>query len=108
MDLSAFTTTPVLMAVISAGSILILFWGLSSALSQRNATIETRLDRYTVRHIPVDAQRTSPRNARFSSLVGEKRGSAIATELARADLRLTPGEYVVLNVVSVVVGALLL
>lgn len=106
MDLSAFLTTPVLMAVIFAGSVLLLFWGLDQVLSSRNAAIETRLDRYAMRQEADPAMGgsavTPPR--RFDRLVGEGRGSAISTELARADLRLTAGEYIALNIGAVALG----
>lgn len=96
------------MALAFAGAVIILFFGLDQVVSQRNTTIETRLDRYTARKVndPNSAQR-SRTGGRFDGLVNEKRGSAIATELARADLRLTPGEYVAINVVTIFVGALL-
>ncbi|TAH51893.1 MAG: secretion system protein F [Chloroflexota bacterium] len=108
MDLSGFLTTPVLMAVVFAGAILILFFGLDQVVSNRNTTIETRLDRYTARQISDPNQRQTQKSGeRFGRLVNEKRGSAIATELARADLRLTPGEYVAINIGAVLLGAFL-
>lgn len=108
MDLSLFMTTPVLMAIIFAGSVLILFWGLDRVLSNRHSAIETRLDRYTVRQTP-DGQRAPVKTGRrLNNLVGQERGSIIATELARADLRLNPGEYVAINIATVFGGALLM
>ncbi len=105
MDFSSLLTTPTLMAIVFAGSVLILFVGLDHTLSNRNATIETRLDRYTARQTGGDKTVTS--GGRFDRLVNEKRGNAIATELARADLRLNPGEYVAINIASVLVGAVI-
>jgi tight adherence protein B len=109
MDLSAFLTLPVMMAIAFAGSILILFIGLQIVLSGRNEVIETRLERYATR--PAVGARQGPsqraRGDRFEGLLNEERSSSIATELARADLRLTPGEYVAINLVSILLGAFL-
>lgn len=108
MDFSVLTTTPVLMAFVFAGSLLILFFGFDQVISGRNATIETRLDRYASRQV-ADSLVTQPtaRRPQLEKLVGEKRGSAIATELARADLKLNPSEYIALNFGAVLLGALL-
>lgn len=104
MDISGLLTPPVLMALVFAGAILILFFGLDQVVSSRNNTIESRLDRYTARQSDV-GPRTASGRGRFDGLVNEKRGGAIATELARADLRLNPGEYVAVNLAAVLAGA---
>ncbi len=112
MDLSAFssafTSTPVLMGFVFAASILILFFGLDQVITNRQSAIETRLDRYTARETGELGAAQSKRGGRFDMLVNEKRGGAIATELARADLKITPGEYVAVNVATVVLGAVIL
>ncbi len=107
MDVSNLFTVPVMMAIAFAFSVLILFIGLDRALSGRNQIIETRLDRYAGRAAPSAGTGQKAQGGRFDGLVGEKRGSSIATELARADLRLTPGEYVALNLASIALGAML-
>lgn len=107
MNLSSLGSTPILMAAIFAGSVLIVFFGLDRALSSRHATIETRLDRYAARQVITGGigGRVRTTGGRFDGLVNEQRGSVIATELARADLRLTPGEYIAINIATVLVGA---
>lgn len=108
MDISGLLTPPVLMALVFAGAIIILFFGLDQVVSGRNNTIETRLDRYTARQTTDSSvARKSGSGGRFDGLVNEKRGGAIATELARADLRLNPGEYVAINLATIGAGALL-
>src|SRR5262245_41742078 len=103
-----FLTPPVLMALVFAGAILILFFGLDQVISSRNNTIESRLDRYTARQgLEAGGGARVRAVGRFYALVNEKRGSAIATELARADIRLNPGEYVAINLATITVGALL-
>src|SRR5581483_7692925 len=105
---SAFTSTPILMGFVFAASVLILFFGLDQAITNRQSAIETRLDRYTARETGELSSGQRKRGGRFDYLVSEKRGSAIATELARADLKITPGEYVALNIVTVVFCAVVL
>jgi len=108
MDFSGLTNLPVMMAFIFAGSILILFFGLARVLAGRNEIIETRLDRYAARPTaPGEQPAQKGRGERFEGLVNEERSNSIATELARADLRLTPGEYVALNLATVMLGAVI-
>lgn len=109
MDFSGLLTLPVLMAVVFAGSIIILFFGLGSILSGRNEIIETRLDRYAARPAAATGgpQAKKERGERFDGLVNQERSNTIATELARADLRLTPGEYVAINLGVIALGAFL-
>lgn len=109
MDFNTFLTPTIALALLFAFGVLILFLGLDRALSGRNSAIESRLDRYAGRQV-VDStlsQRGRPKSGRFDNLVNERRGSAIATELARADIRLNPGEYVAINLAAVVGGAML-
>lgn len=108
MDITTFLTPTIVLAVASSVGILILFIGLGSALSNRNSVIDARLDRYAGRQVAAESSaRGKAQGKRFDNLVNEKRGSAIATELARADMRLTPGEYVAINLAAVFGGALL-
>lgn len=93
-------------------AIFLIFYGLDRALSQPDA-ISSRLDRYASRAAAQSGAATSniyqPRIFRGLNriIVG---GSArpIISELARADLKLTPAEYVLLNFASTLVGFLLL
>jgi len=81
---------------------------LDQVITNRQSAIETRLDRYTARETGELGAAQSKRGGRFDMLVNEKRGGAIATELARADLKITPGEYVAVNVATVLLGAVIL
>ncbi len=97
------------LALLFAVGVLILFIGLDRALAGRNSVVESRLGRYAGRQGPDAnaARRGQAKGGRFDNLVSERRGSAIATELARADIRLTSGEYVAINFTAVLGGAAL-
>ncbi len=100
-----FFTPTIMLAVLSAAAVLTLFVGLGLVVSGRTSVIDARLDRYAGRQGPGPTK--GPQGKRFDNLVNEKRGSAIATDLARADLKLTPGEYVAINLATILGGALL-
>lgn len=108
MDLSSFLSLPILLGIVSAIGVLVLFVGLGITTSGNTAEIDQRLDRYAGRQVgDLSSGDGKDSRRRFDNLVSEKRGSAIATELARADIRLTPGEYVAINLGSLVGGALI-
>lgn len=109
MDFSGFLSPPLVLALLFGVSLLVLFVGLGRVMAGRSEIVDMRLDRYAARPdlTSAEAQAQKARGARFKGLVNQERGSVIATELARANLRLTPGEYVALNVGAVVLGAFL-
>lgn len=90
-------------------SIFMLFYGIDRASNQPEI-IESRLDRYasrsTVEAQPTDAkQRTSTRGLN-RMLVSDNASKQIAVNLARANLKLTPPEYVLINVATTLIGFL--
>ncbi len=109
MDLNGLLTLPTLLALLFGGSLLILFLGLGNVVASRKEVIDTRLDRYTGRQVIslTETQAQKMRGDRFEGLVNEERGNTIAIELARADIPLTPGEYVAINIGGIVLGAVL-
>lgn len=110
MDFTPFFNPTIGLALLFALGVFVLFFGLGRALSRRNSVIDSRLDRYAGRQAAPGTTIPSSKGSsgRFDGLVNEKRGSAIATELAQADIRLNPGEYVAINLACILGGALLL
>ena len=90
-------------------AVIFLFWGLASAMGAGDKTIEARLEQYTSGVAELEAMEREGREKRPSRLAagvdkaiaGRGFADKIATQLARADIKLTPGEYVILNITSI-------
>jgi tight adherence protein B len=110
----------ILLGVLVGGGIALLFVGLQRVIDGRTNTLSRRLDQYAV-GVPVapppqakirirGARRHAP-NAAYTAFenVAATRGFSVtlARDLARADLRITVGEYLVLTVVLASIGTLL-
>lgn len=106
---------PTLIIAAMAGlSIIVLFGGLARAFGDESALIQTRLGRYTAR----EAARPSPAREKEQkpppivaglnrAIARQSFGERMATELARADLKLTVSEYFLFNVASMLIGFLI-
>ncbi len=98
---------PILISLFAFASIFLLFFGLDRILNAQTSDIESRLDRYATR-IAAEAETTKEehRGLRGLDRALSGRGSPkLAAELARADLKLTVGEFVSLNIIAVIGGA---
>ncbi len=102
---------PLVLSLVAAFAVFLLFVGLSQAGRAREEVIEERLDRYGGRK---EEGRESRRRKRRSAMDGleaavTKRGFAanLQTDLARADLKLRVAEFMVLNLLSVLLFFLL-
>jgi tight adherence protein B len=103
--------------VIAAGlavSVIIIFVGLGQVVGGGSDEIANRLDRFASRQDrdvgpQPGAEEHKGRLTEFADqqLKKNKRGADLAQELARADLKLTPGEYVLMQIVAVIIGGLL-
>lgn len=73
--------------------------------------VEERLERYAETSAPEDdkaKKRSSPLADRLNEAIGERSfGSELATQLARADLKITAAEYMALLVIAMMGGAVL-
>jgi len=104
----------ILISAVMGISVLMFFAGLAQVMSQRAERIESRLNRYATREGPRPAHSKEDRHkeGRLSGMLNrfvESRvaGPALATELARADLKITTSEYVLINIASVLLAFLL-
>lgn len=101
---------PLVLSGLAFLSVFALFFGIDRLLSSHSEAIGSRLDRYATR-VVADAEaaaQTSDRRGVFGGLNRQlaKRGSMqqLATELARADIKLTPGEFIGINLAAVLGG----
>ncbi len=107
MQFGQICMNPLVAAVMAAVAVLILFVGLSRAGRAGEEVIEERLDRYGTRATEEEEKKRKKRRSAMDGLeemVGRRGfGANIQTDLARADLRLRVAEFMVLNIVSVIV-----
>jgi tight adherence protein B len=89
-------------------AVVILFWGLASAMGAGDRTIETRLEQVTgaaePRAIEMGEREKGPSRLAAGvdkAIAGRGFAENISTKLARADVKLTPGEYIILNITSI-------
>jgi tight adherence protein B len=100
----------IVLGVVIVLAVVVLFWGLASAMGAGDKTIEARLEPYTGEMAELEAvEREVQREKKPSRLAagvdkaiaGRSFTDKIAAQLARADVKLTPGEYVILNFTSI-------
>jgi hypothetical protein len=101
----------ILLSLFAFVSVFLLFFGLDRILSAQTNDIESRLDRYATR---IAAEGETTKEERRGGLrglgnaLGGRGSSKLAADLARADLKLTPAEFVSLNILAVAGGFALL
>ena len=106
--MSASWIVPILIGL----GVLLIFVGLASAFARRNTNVSSRLDQYAGR----DEGLASPSGGQgkqvtssLNQMIGRQGFAAnIATQLARADLKLTVSEYVLFNIATTLLGFLIL
>lgn len=91
-------------------SIFLLFFGVDRVLSSQKNVIESRLDRYGSRP-KSESPGAGGETSRVASglnraLASRSNSQKIATDLARADLKLTPSEYILVNFAAILIGFL--
>ncbi len=105
---------PILISLIMGLSVFMIFGGLAQIMGQRAERIGSRLDRYATREgaLPSGSPETRKRPGRIAGTLNrlvERRiaGPDLAVELARADLKITTSEYVLINIASVLLAFLI-
>jgi tight adherence protein B len=95
----------------AALAIIMLGIGLAVSLRSDRSMVEERLGRYVERDLPTESEKrqaSSPLTDWINERVtGSSVGENISRDLARADLKLKPGEYIAITIISAAaVGAL--
>lgn len=98
--------------IVAGLGVLFVFLGLASMLSGRDPRVSSRLEQYAGR----DEGLASPSGGQgvqitstLNQMIGRQKFAAnIATQLARADLKLTVSEFVLLNIATTLLGFLFL
>lgn len=95
--------TPIILAIMTLGAIVLFFVGLDSLLNSGRAAVSDRLGRYATREGPSigeqsisEQERSSKSNVRILTLARQSQN--IAVELQRADLKLTPSEFILITI----------
>lgn len=106
--MSASLIVPVLLGL----GVLLIFVGLASALSRGDPKVSSRLDQYAGREEGL-ASPSGGQGVQITSslnrMIGRQSFAAnVATQLARADLKLTVPEYFLLNIATTLLGFLIL
>jgi tight adherence protein B len=99
--------SPVIISLLAFFAVFLFFFGLERVLSAQSDAIESRLDRYATRVAAQTEINQAEHRAGLRGLdraFGGNAAQKIAAELARADLKFTPAEFVGLNVLAVLAG----
>lgn len=100
----------IVVSAVAALAILLIFLGIDQVVANSNSAIESRLDRYASRPAAAGAGTSStvirPQGGRINRMLAARAGGNISTDLARADLKLTPSEFALFNVASILIGFL--
>lgn len=92
-------------------SVVVFFLGLQRILAAPAEDIGSRLDRYAARMVAQaeTAQAEEPQRLHgLERMLGSDMTKRLAAELGRADLKLTPAEFIAMNILSVILGFVLL
>jgi tight adherence protein B len=104
--------TTLIVAILIGLGVFLIFAGLASALSRRDPKVSSRLDQYAGRTEGL-ASASGGQGIQIASSLNQMIGrqgfaAGISTQLARADLKLTVSEYVLLNIATTLLAFLLL
>lgn len=104
--------SPVLLSVTAFLSVFVFFLGLQRVLTAQASDIESRLDQYAKRVVAqTETKKTEEETTRLRGLerfIGSDATKKLAVELGRADLKLTPSEFIAINILAIVLGFVLL
>ena len=97
-------------AVVVVLAVVVFFWGVASALGAGDKAIEDRLEQYTSEVAGAEIVERAGKKEKGPSrlaagvdkaIAGRNFADRIADQLAQADVKLTPGEYIIVKITSV-------
>jgi tight adherence protein B len=100
-----------LVSMLAGLAVFLIFFGIDRVIAGSSSMIESRLGRYASR--PIGASSSDqiagrkPQQGRLNRMLAASAGSQIATDLARADLKLTTSEFVLANIACIMIGFLM-
>ncbi|MDE3090350.1 MAG: type II secretion system F family protein [Chloroflexota bacterium] len=102
---------PIALSLFAFLAVFLVFFGLHRILGSSRTAIDTRLDRYASRSAPVtetDVAAAQPQvTSGLNRVIGSGgRAQQMISELQRADLKLTPSEFILINIASVLIAFL--
>ncbi len=104
-------TTEIVMAVSGLAflSVFLFIYGIDRIIAGRADTVGSRLDRYATRVLAAAEETNQPKNDRglFGKRLQLGTSKQLAIDLGRADLKLTPSEFIGINLLSIAGGAAL-
>ncbi|MGB8645019.1 MAG: type II secretion system F family protein [Anaerolineae bacterium] len=99
-----------LVSGLAAVSIFLLFFGMDTIFRNSKSAMSDRLGNYAARQARDEIEekaKAGGKGGRFDRLAQGKAGAQLTTELARADLKITPGEFMAFSFIAAAgVGAL--
>jgi tight adherence protein B len=101
------------MSALAFLSIFSVFFGIDRLLRNQSQTIESRLDRYATRQSSAaEAARNTDQRQVVSGLnqiiTSRSNSQKLVNDLAQADLKFTPSEFVLIQIASILIGFLVL
>lgn len=104
-------TTEIVMLVSGLAflSVFLFIYGIDQIIASRSDTVGSRLDRYATRVIAAAEETNQSKNDRglFGKRLQLGTSKQLAIDLGRADLKLTPSEFIGVNLLSIAGGAAL-
>ncbi len=100
------------LSILAFVSVFLLFFGIDRMLGSNTEGIESRLDRYATRAMAESGSTQRASQSRLfeglnRAITARSKSSQLVTELGRADLKLTPSEFIVLNFATILIGFLI-
>ena len=104
--------SPIIYSMLAFLSVFVLFFGFDRVMGSQKADIDSRMDRYATRIAQVGENDTIVSQPGVTKglnrmLASGSAAQRIAIDLQRADLKLTPSEFILINIAAILIGFLI-